>query len=83
MQSPLSSPNAVKLAESFVYSFSDCVELCAGYNFLNTASNCTFAVYTPGAKRPSNCWVGSADVTVDSAAQVDKGTDVAALQSTS
>ena len=68
------------ITEAFVYSFSDCVELCAGYNFLNAGANCTFAVYTPKAKRPSNCKVGSADGVSASSQPESDGTDVAMLE---
>jgi len=69
------------ISEAFVYSFSDCIEACASYNFWGENSNCTVAVYTPSASRPGNCWVGSAsDVTIASLS-VKKGTDVALLES--
>lgn len=82
LSSPLSGQSgASKIAEAFVYSFSDCIEVCAGYNFWNAGDNCTVAVYQPGASRPGNCWVGTTQklVTLDSLS-VAKGTDVALLE---
>ena len=77
--SPLSSPNARHISEAFVYSFSDCVEVCAAYNFWNADSNCTVAVYQATASRPGNCWVGSASDVSVSSLNVQQGNDVAIL----
>lgn len=78
--SPLTTQNnAKRIAEAFVYSFSDCVEVCAGSNFWNADANCTVAVYQPDGSRPGNCWVGNAaSVTVQELEKQD-GTDVAML----
>lgn len=78
--SPLTTQTGAKrIAEAFVYSFSDCVELCAGTNFWNANSNCTVAVYQPQGSRPGNCWVGNAEsVSVDDLER-QEGTDVAML----
>lgn len=77
LSSPLTTHN---LAEAFVYSFSDCIELCAGFNVLNSGSNCTAAVYQPTGSRPSNCWVGSAASGVQaSSLKGQTGQDVALL----
>lgn len=81
LQNPLSSTGSARIAEAFVYSFSDCVEVCAGYNYWNDNSNCTVAVYEPAGSRPGNCWVGNAgDVDVASL-NTTTGTDVAVLLS--
>ncbi|KAK3719449.1 hypothetical protein LTR37_004307 [Vermiconidia calcicola] len=80
LQSPLSSPTAQRISQAYVYTFSDCVEVCAGHNYQNADSNCTFAVYKPADSRPANCWVGSSeDVSADSL-KPEEGTEVAILQ---
>lgn len=78
--SPLTTQTGAKrIAEVFVYSFSDCIEACAGSNFWNANANCTVAVYQPAGTRPGNCWVGNAEnVKVDDLEKQD-GTDVAML----
>ena len=78
---PLSQPGASRIAEAFVYSFSDCIEVCAGINFWSAGSNCSVAVYQPDGTRPGNCWVGSTQkAIVLSSLSEDKGTDVALLE---
>jgi len=77
---PLSRSNAYKMAEAFVYSFSDCIEVCAGLNYYSADSNCTVAVYQPSGSRPGNCWVGSASDATVSSLSVQQGTDVALLK---
>lgn len=47
------------IAQAFVYSFSDCIEICAAYNYAQSGSNCTVAVYEPSGSRPGNCWIGN------------------------
>ena len=81
LTNPLSQSGASKIAEAYTYSLSDCIEVCAGYNFWNAGSNCTVAAYQPGGGRPGNCWVGSAapDVKVSSLKESD-GMDVALLR---
>lgn len=83
--SPLTSTStsASQLAEAFVYSFSDCVEICAGFNFYNVGNNCTFAVYQPKGSRPGNCWVGHATGVVVGSLDQHTGIDVALLSSSS
>lgn len=80
LQNPLSINNGKEIAQAFVYSFSDCVEICAGYNNLNSADNCTVAVYEPSAHRPVNCWVGDAGDLQVSTLNITEGTNVAILQ---
>lgn len=75
------------ISEAYVYSFSDCIEVCAGFNFWNNVATCNVAVYQRRGGRPGNCWVGS---TGAGALQGDAegqfggqlGTDVAVLQFT-
>ena len=79
--SPLTTQTgAQRIAEAFVYSFSDCVELCAGANYWNANANCPVAVYQPEGERPGNCWVGNAaSVSVGELERME-GTDVAMLK---
>ncbi|KAK5130296.1 hypothetical protein LTR08_002219 [Meristemomyces frigidus] len=78
MAGPLSRTGASRIAEAFVYSFSDCIEVCAGYNYLNTGgSNCTVAVYQPSGSRPGNCWVGHVGDVAFGSLDALEGTDVA------
>ncbi|KAK4545595.1 hypothetical protein LTR36_002945 [Oleoguttula mirabilis] len=76
---PLSQSGAARITEAYVYSFSDCIEVCAGYNYYNAGSNCTVAVYEPAGDRPANCWVGQLDGVLVSALKAENGTDVALL----
>ena len=76
---PLSSKGSSKIAEAYTYSLSDCIEVCAGYNFWNKGDNCTVAAYDPTGSRPGNCWVGTAGGNkVD--LKDESGLDVAVLQ---
>lgn len=80
LESPLTTTNARTISEAFVYSFSDCIEVCAGYNFWAAGSNCTVAVYQPTGTRPGNCWVGSVSVEHGiGGLSVKEGMDVALL----
>ncbi|EME87511.1 uncharacterized protein MYCFIDRAFT_191928 [Pseudocercospora fijiensis CIRAD86] len=81
LSNPLSDDGAQRIAEAYVYSFSDCVEVCAGYNFWNDGANCTVAIYQPGGERPGNCWVGNAGSVQASDLNTTQGTDVAILHS--
>jgi len=74
--SPLSK--AQTLSTAFVYSFGDCIEVCASLNFWASDHNCSVAVYQPGGARPSNCWVGTT-TTFFAKLSVKTGTDVAIL----
>lgn len=78
--SPLTTQTgARRITEAYVYSFSDCVEVCAGSNFWNGNSNCTVAVYMPQAERPGNCWVGHVEEVGVQDLERQEGTDVAML----
>lgn len=70
-----------RIAEAFVYSFSDCVEVCASYNYWSNSTNCTVAAYQPDGKRPGNCWTGKVDGLQASALNITAGTEVALLDS--
>ncbi|KXS97525.1 hypothetical protein AC578_4603 [Pseudocercospora eumusae] len=78
---PLSQDGAQRIAEAYVYSFSDCVEVCAAYNFWNDGGNCTVAIYQSSGGRPGNCWVGNAGDVQASDLNTTQGTDVAILHS--
>ncbi|KAK1821916.1 hypothetical protein LTR12_003612 [Friedmanniomyces endolithicus] len=79
LTNPLTQPGAIKIAQAYTYSFSDCIEVCAGYNFWNAGSNCTVAAYQPTGSRPGNCWVGFADAVSVGSLAADPGMDVALL----
>jgi hypothetical protein len=51
------------LASGFVYTFEDCIELCAGYGgYAGDGKSCTVAVYDVHQERPVNCVVGTTQV---------------------
>jgi hypothetical protein len=79
----LDNTKASNASQAYVYSFADCMEVCAGFNYLHDNNNCTIAVYQSSAARPSNCWVGSLDGVTASSLVADEGMDVALLESTS
>ena len=80
-ESPLTTQTgAFRIAEAFVYSFSDCIEVCASSNFYNADSNCTVAVYQPEGTRPGNCWVGNAASVKLGELDKQDGTDVAMFE---
>ncbi|PNS14215.1 hypothetical protein CAC42_6728 [Sphaceloma murrayae] len=62
LDSPLSQNGARTLSEAFVYSFNDCIQVCASLNFWQGSENCTAAVFMVDGLRPANCFVGMADV---------------------
>lgn len=79
-QSPLASSDGTQTAAAFVYSFADCVEVCAGVNWQNAAIDCTVAVYQPAGERPANCWIGTSSSGGNaSSLKVEDGTEVALL----
>ncbi|KEQ59276.1 uncharacterized protein M437DRAFT_57505 [Aureobasidium melanogenum CBS 110374] len=68
------------LTSGFVYTFDDCIELCATYNvYAVGSSNCNVAVYDVQQARPVNCVVGSAQNASASSLGVDGGLAVALL----
>lgn len=80
--SPLSSTgfSAKTIAQAFVYTFDDCIEICAGYNHYASNSNCTVAVYEVGGSRPGNCQVGYATIASHNDLAAKSGTAVALLE---
>jgi hypothetical protein len=50
------------LSSGFVYTFEDCIELCAGYG-VGGGKGCNVAVYDVQQERPVNCVVGSMGAT--------------------
>ncbi|KAM0716907.1 hypothetical protein Q7P37_006759 [Cladosporium fusiforme] len=81
VESPLTSVlTASTLSEAFVYSFKDCMDLCASVNYWFHSSNCSVAVYDPKASRPGNCWVGEADGVKFSELRAKNGMEVALLK---
>lgn len=78
--SPLSETGASTLAEAFVYSFTDCIEICASLNHRTESADCSVAAYQANGKRPSNCFVGSvANGTAASSLEEKDGSAVALL----
>jgi hypothetical protein len=61
------------IAQGFVYSFTDCIEWCAGYNFWSGSAECTWAALRPDGGPPGNCWIGSGKlVAVGTGSGVDR-----------
>ena len=80
--SPLDgNTKASTLSEAFVYSFDDCIELCASLNYWANEANCTVAVYDVKGSRPGNCWVGKSEGVegVGDLEEKDNGVAVAVL----
>ncbi|GAB7358301.1 hypothetical protein MBLNU230_g2375t1 [Neophaeotheca triangularis] len=73
------------LTRAFVYSFTDCIDLCAGFNVgRNGDAECGIAVYRPEEERPSNCWVGRKGGEGEGVVEIgrlgtEEGTEVAVL----
>ncbi|KJX94502.1 hypothetical protein TI39_contig4185g00005 [Zymoseptoria brevis] len=78
----LSNPitDTAKLTSAFVYSFSDCVEVCAAYNYWADSSECSVAVYQSNATRPANCWIGKIPELKAGSLKPKDGIDVATLE---
>jgi hypothetical protein len=56
------------LSSGFVYTFEDCIELCAGYSGYTPGGDgksCNVAVYDVQQVRPVNCVVGSMGVAAE------------------
>ncbi|KAH7336511.1 hypothetical protein BKA65DRAFT_538617 [Rhexocercosporidium sp. MPI-PUGE-AT-0058] len=48
------------IGSAFVYSFDDCIEICAGINFWPGNKRCTGVIYRPEGKgKPVNCWASN------------------------
>lgn len=73
------SDSTTRISGIFVYSFSDCADLCASYNFESQTSDCNVAYYEPNISRPAiNCWIAKGQAIL-STLQKQEGTDVAIL----
>lgn len=69
------------LTSGFVYTFDDCIELCATYNtYASGPTSCNVAVYDVQQARPINCVVGSAQNASVESSGVDGGLAVALLK---
>ncbi|KAG9661693.1 hypothetical protein KCU95_g1828, partial [Aureobasidium melanogenum] len=72
--------NFKPLTSGFVYTFDDCIELCATYNvYAGGSPSCNVAVYDVQQARPVNCVVGSAQNASADSLGVDGGLAVALL----
>ncbi|KAK6003012.1 hypothetical protein QM012_000857 [Aureobasidium pullulans] len=70
------------LTSGFVYTFDDCIELCATSNtYADDSTSCNVAIYDIKQTRPFNCVVGSAQNATAESLGVDGGLAVALLQS--
>jgi hypothetical protein len=74
------------LSSGFVYTFDDCIELCAAYNVYATgaaaaaATTCNVAIYDVEQARPVNCVVGSTLAAAANGLGIDGGLAVALLK---
>ncbi|CAD0027353.1 unnamed protein product [Aureobasidium pullulans] len=70
------------LTSGFVYTFDDCIEMCAAYNVYSGGSTtCGMAVYDVKGSRPVNCIVGSAQTAAAENIGVDGSLAIALLKS--
>ncbi|KAF2153273.1 hypothetical protein K461DRAFT_138171 [Myriangium duriaei CBS 260.36] len=82
MASPLANQGSKTLSQAFVYSFDDCVDVCAGMNYWGGNTTCNVAAFVYGAARPANCYVGFANISSDPGALgVQQGLNIALLTS--
>jgi hypothetical protein len=58
------------LASAYVYTFEDCIEVCAGLNFFNGDRQCLGVSYEATGIRPANCWAHN-DTTQKSSTTAD------------
>jgi hypothetical protein len=71
------------LTSGFVYTFDDCIEMCATFNVYSTSSaptTCNVAIYDVEQARPVNCVVGSTQVAATQGLGVDGGLAIALLK---
>ncbi|KAG9631621.1 hypothetical protein KCU98_g13815, partial [Aureobasidium melanogenum] len=69
------------LTSGFVYTFDDCIELCATYNaYAGGSTSCNVAVYDVQQARPVNCVVGSAPNATSESLGINGGLAVALLK---
>jgi len=65
-----------------VYTFDDCIEMCAAYNVYSGGSTtCEMAVYDVKGSRPVNCIVGSAQTAAAENIGIDGSLAIALLKS--
>jgi len=65
-----------------VYTFDDCIEMCAAYNVYSGGSTtCDMAVYDVKESRPVNCIVGSAQNAAAESIGIDGSLAIALLKS--
>ncbi|CAD0100626.1 unnamed protein product [Aureobasidium mustum] len=70
------------LTSGFVYTFDDCIEVCATYNaYAGGSTSCNVAVYDVKQTRPINCVVGNSQNASAESLGVDGGLAVALLRS--
>ncbi|CAD0115519.1 unnamed protein product [Aureobasidium uvarum] len=69
------------LTSGFVYTFDDCIDLCAAYNVYaaDSSTGCNVAVYDVKQARPVNCVVGSTQSANAQSVGIDGGLAVAIL----
>jgi hypothetical protein len=48
--------STLNTGSAYVYTFEDCIEVCAGLNFYNGDRNCVGVTYYAIGTRPANCW---------------------------
>ncbi|KAH0213285.1 hypothetical protein KCU90_g26390, partial [Aureobasidium melanogenum] len=69
------------LTSGFVYTFDDCIELCATYNaYAGGPASCNVAVYDVQQARPVNCVVGNVQNATSESLSIDGGLAVALLK---
>ncbi|KAI4747626.1 hypothetical protein E4T50_02048 [Aureobasidium sp. EXF-12298] len=71
------------LTSGFVYTFDDCIEMCATYNTYSTSAGsatCNVAVYDVEQARPVNCMVGSTQNAATAGLGIDGGLAIALLK---
>lgn len=82
LASPLAEEGAKTLSQAFVYSFDDCIDVCAGMNYWGGNDTCNVAAFAFDASRPANCFVGFANISKGpSAFAAQNGINVALLDS--
>ncbi|KAI5246398.1 hypothetical protein E4T42_06328 [Aureobasidium subglaciale] len=76
------TPAAFKpLTSGFVYTFDDCIEMCAAYNVYAEGSvACDVAIYDVKETRPVNCVVGTAYTTGAESLGIEGGLAIAVLK---
>ncbi|KAI5202599.1 hypothetical protein E4T39_04683 [Aureobasidium subglaciale] len=69
------------VTSGFVYTFDDCIEMCAAYNvYADGSVHCNVAIYNVEESRPVNCVVGIAQTTGIKSLGINGGLAVAVLK---